>query len=111
MAIKYLLAQALVALSLSVLTCLTIQWRLRRSSGVGTASRVLLDVALLLAFLLGPWLVASIVDGGPTREILSLWVGQGFLVRLVPCISAALAGISFGWLAARPGRWHVEEVA
>ena len=111
MAIRYLLAQSLVALSLSFLTCLTIEWHLRRSRAVGTAGRVAVDLALLLALLLGPWLVAKMLDGRAAPDLAHLLVGPGFLVRLAPCASALLAGISFGWLATRPGRWHVQQVA
>jgi len=110
LATRYLVAQSVVALSLSFLTCLAIQWHLRRST-TGTPRRILVDVLLLLAFLFAPWLAASIFDGRPARELANLFVGPGFLERLAPCASALLAGVSFGWVATSRGKRHVQEVA
>ena len=81
-----------VALILSLLTCVFLAVRLGRSVHVVQAAGA--DVALVVAFLLAPWIALRVAGDSPS-EVISLWVGPGALVRAIPAVCAAIAGVLF----------------
>src|SRR5215472_8702227 len=83
---------AVVAFILSLITCVYIT--VRRAKRVGVVQAVAGDVGLAVAFVVAPW-CALLIGGSPPGEIISLWVGPGALMRALPSICAAIAGLAF----------------
>ncbi len=76
---------------LSLLTC----WCLSRRPSASVGGRVVADLILVAAFTVTPWFVAVAIAGNVRSGPLEMWIPPGVLQRSIPCISAALAGLSF----------------
>ena len=84
-----------ISFTLAALTCWVL-YRRRASAAGSLTSRVLIDVALVLAFLAAPWLVSAVTclrlpEGSPIH----FWVFGNALLNALPCLAAVAGATAF----------------
>jgi hypothetical protein len=84
----------LLCLALAFLSCWVVYLHVR-SSRSPLAFRVMMDLVLLSAFALAPWLVSLVLLGRGWHSIVDAWLMPGFAYRAVPTFCGFLAAGSF----------------